>query len=350
MESSGTAESAGGAAALTGSMGSAEPVEPSTSEEMQEAQETQETQETQEMQETQKAEETEELAKRITLPSAYSTKELTRKKVWTSRPRKNDPDAVKKMGRIHAFVFHPKELRCVGFLVKRPDLALMFHRQDMFVAYNGFQMMEDDHGHEVIVLRDESWAVGKGACKAQHIKLDDCVIWIGLPVMGEDGTTFGTVDDVLFDKETGEVISIEVSLGATANTLLGQRVIAARDILGFKRGMGTQLYMAEDDNERALGALLVSDAVKGTDLEGGIAEKAGAGAAVVTDKAKKTYRKVVKKAKPKMEEASAAASKAAKVAGEAATKGAYVAGRQLGRSKGMFGRFKDEFDKAMRDE
>ena len=58
------------------------------------------------------------------------TKDLYNRKIWFSRPRKNDPDAVKKLGRIRSWVFHPKDLRCVGFLVKRPDVALMFHRQD----------------------------------------------------------------------------------------------------------------------------------------------------------------------------------------------------------------------------
>lgn len=282
--------------------------------------------------------------------SAYSTRELSHKKVWMSRPRKNDPDAVRKVGRIHDFVFHPKALKCVGFLVKRPDLALMFHRQDIFVGHNGFDLIHDDRRNDVIVVKEDAWATGKGACKAQGIDLDECVLWTGLPVMCEDGTDFGVVDNVLFAKDTGDVLFLEISQGVTANTLLGHRVIPASWIRGFKRGMGTQLFMADDDDASALGALLVSDEVKGTDLKGGIAEKAGAGTAVMADQAKRTYRKVVRKAKPKVQEAAAVASNAAKAAGEAVNKGAYAAGKQVGRTKGMFGKFKDEFDKAMRDD
>ena len=62
---------------------------------------------------------------------------LAGKKAWIGRPKKNDPDAMKKMGRVRACVFHPKQKRCVGLLVKRPDVALLFHRPNMFVAVDG---------------------------------------------------------------------------------------------------------------------------------------------------------------------------------------------------------------------
>lgn len=260
-----------------------------------------------------------------------STKKLGNKKVWFSRPRKNDPDAVKKLGRIRAWVFFPKELRCAGFLVKRPDLAWMFHRQDTFVAFNGFDIIDGD-----IVIRDDKGSKDKNAYKTLGVSLDDCVIWIGMPVMTKDGTSFGIVDNVDFDAETGKIIAIDVSQGATANTLLGHRRIPANEILGFKRGMGTQLYVTDDDDPNALGAILVSDSVKQTDVEGGLAEKAGTATAVVADKAKKGAEKV----KPQVK-------KATKAAGEAVNKGAYLTGRQITRASGMFGKFKDEFTKAM---
>ena len=40
---------------------------------------------------------------------------------------------------------------------------------------------------------------------------------------------------------------------------------------------------------------------------------------------------------------------AAKATGDAVNKGAYVTGRQIGRAKGMFSAFKDEYDKAVAD-
>lgn len=49
-----------------------------------------------------------------------NTKELYRKTVWRPKPKKNKPDAVKKMGRIHHFVFHPSRAQLLGFMIKRP--------------------------------------------------------------------------------------------------------------------------------------------------------------------------------------------------------------------------------------
>lgn len=270
-----------------------------------------------------------------------NTKDLANKKVWTSRPTKNDPDAVKKVGRIHAFAFHPSKAQLVGFLVKRPDVALMFRREDTFVAFNGFDLLEDDGGSQVIVVRESPQAQGRGATKALGLNLDNCVIWIGLPAMTPSGQSLGTVDGVEFDPETGRVTSVEVSQGATANTLLGRRVIPGNLMLGFRRGMGTQLFLADDDDDpESLGAVIVNEQALDLPVEGGVAEKAGAATAVATDKAKKTYKKVVRKVKPKAQEVSAAA-------GDAVQKGVYATGRQIARSQGMFGRFKDEFKAAM---
>lgn len=262
------------------------------------------------------------------------TKDFYNKKVWFSRPRKNDPDAVKKLGRIRSWVFHPKDLCCVGFLVKRPDVALMFHRQDTFVAFNGFDIYDGD-----IVIKDTPGSTDRSACKALGINLDNCVLWIGLPVLTRDGTSLGIVGSVNYDRESGRIISLEVDNGATANTLLGHLNIPAEQIVGFRRGKGAQLYLTDDNDPESLGAIMVEDAARSLNVEGGIAEKAGSATAVVADKAKKSAEKV----KPKVK-------KATKAAGEAVNKGAYVTGRQIARTSGMFGKFKDNFKSAMNGE
>lgn len=273
-----------------------------------------------------------------------NTKDLSNKKVWTSRPAKNDPDAVKKVGRIHAFVFHPSRAQMVGFLVKRPDVAWMFRREDMFVAHNGFDVMEDGDGKQVIVVREDPQAQGRGATKALGVNLDACVIWIGLPAMTPDGQSLGMVENVEFDKDTGRVVSVEVSQGVTANALLGRRAIPSAMVRGFKRGMGAKLFLSdEDDDPESLGAVIVDEEALQIPVEGGVAEKAGAATAVATDKAARTYKKAVRKVKPKAKEAASAA-------GEAVQKGVYATGRQIARTEGMFGRFKSEFKSAMKGE
>ncbi len=240
----------------------------------------------------------------------------------------------KRIGKVRRFVFHPREKRCIGFIVKRPDLLWMFRRKDLFVSIEGYDVVDGR-----IVVRDVPEATGRNACKSLGVDWDACVLWIGLPVMTEDGEAFGIVGDVTFNRLTGAVDSIETDSGATANALLGKRVVPAELVKGFRRGMGAALARtgeeAGQNDETVLGAVLVSDDVKQLAAEGGIAEQAGKATAVVVDKAKTT----VDKAKP-------AVSEAAKKTGEAVNKGAYATGKQIAKSKTMFSDFKEEYDKA----
>ena len=173
------------------------------------------------------------------------------------------------------------------------------------------------------------------------VNYDDCVLWAGLPVMGEDGTVYGTVGDVSFDPKTGEVRSLTVTQGATANALLGVREIPGHLIRGFKRGIGMALSVNGQDEgeEPILGAILVSDEVAELSVEGGLAAKAGEATAVVADRARETVEAV----KP-------AVSTATKAAGKAVNKGAYATGRQIKRASGMFSAFKEEYDKARKED
>lgn len=241
----------------------------------------------------------------------------------------------KRIGKVRRFVFHPKEKRVIGFVVKRPDLLWMFHRSDLFVPIDGYDMVDGR-----IVIRPEAATNGKAYCKQAGLNWDDCVIWVGLPVMSEDGESYGFVGNVTFNRLTGVVKSFETDNGATSNTLLGKRTIPADMVRGFKRGVGAALAQmgtegAETD-EVQLGAILVSNEVAELDSEGGVAEKAGAATAVAVDKVHTT----VDKAKP-------AVSKAAKATGEAVNKGAYATGKQISKSKHMFQDFKSEYDKAV---
>ena len=238
----------------------------------------------------------------------------------------------KRIGKVRSFVFHPKERRLIGFMVKRPDLLWMFHRKDLFVSLDGFEL---DDGR--IVLSDDTKTRDKAACKALDVRLDDCIIWVGLPVVTESGDTLGTVGTVTFSLATGKVDSFVVNTGATANALLGTRSVPAELIRGFKRGVGTALagQYEGDDETPVLGAIMVDDAAADIAVEGGAAEKAGAATAVAMDKA----HTAVDKAKPKV-------SEAAHAAGDAVNKGAYAAGKQIGAATGMFSDFKKEYDKA----
>ena len=240
----------------------------------------------------------------------------------------------KRIGKVRRFVFHPKEKRVVGFVVKRPDLLWMFRRKDLFVAVSGYEI-EDGR----IVVSNDPAATNRAACKALGVDWDACVLWVGLPVMTEDGDALGVVGSVTFDRKTGVVDSVTTDSGATANALLGKREIPANLVKGFRRGMGAALAQTgaegEESEEVVLGAILVAEEARDIAVEGGLTEKAGEATAVVVDKA----HTAVDKAKP-------VASAAAKKTGEVVNKGAYATGKQIAATKGMFSGFKEEYDKA----
>ena len=120
----------------------------------------------------------------------------------------------KRIGKVKSCVFHPSEKRCVGFMVKRPDLLWMFHRKDLFVALDGFDLSDGR-----IVVKDEADMTGPAACRRMGIDWDSCVIWEGMPLMTADATAVGYVGNITFSLRTGEIESVEASNGVTAKYL-----------------------------------------------------------------------------------------------------------------------------------
>lgn len=257
----------------------------------------------------------------------------------------------RKIGKVRHFVFHPSEKRVLGFTIKRPDAALMFHRKDMFVALDGFHL-EDG----CVVVHDDATATDSGAIKALGVDWNACVIWVGMPVLTESDSMLGYIDVVTFDRKTGAVQSFTTESGAVNNALLGKRVIPSKYVKGFKRGKGIPLapmgeYGAQDEADAALtGAILVSDAVFDLPVEGGAAAAAGKASAVVANKAKKGAVKAKASVDKQVDRAKPTAQKVAQKTGEAVGAGTFAVGKQLGRASGMFAAFKEEYDKASKGE
>ena len=241
----------------------------------------------------------------------------------------------KRIGKVKACVFHPSERRCIGFIVKRPDLLWMFHRKDIFVSLDCFDFVDGR-----IRFKPDAPTSGAAVCRAMGLDWDKCIIWEGLPIMTADETAIGYVNNITFDIESGQVEAIEAHNGATAKLLLGTLEVPADCIKGFKRGMGADLAVKEDSREAGdevvfKGAILVSDDVWGLSPEGGWAEAAGN----FTAKAGARAKEAAEAAKPKVEAATAAA-------GAAVKEGAEGVGRQVSATKDAFGAFKEEFSKA----
>lgn len=224
----------------------------------------------------------------------------------------------KQIGKIRHLVFHPKERRVVGFIVKRPDLLLMFHRADQFVALDSYEMVDGR-----VCVSSDSAAVDKAACKRLGIDWDRCLLWSGMPIVTESGREVGLVGTVSFNPVTGAVTSVTADRGATSKALLGTVEIPVESIKGFRFGIGSLVTevghegetVGEEDERR--GAILVSDDVLGIAAEGGIAEKAGA-----------------------------AVGKVRVSASGAVEKGTQALNDQIDKTEGMFTNFKDEYRKA----
>ena len=269
----------------------------------------------------------------------------------------------KRVGKVHYFVFHPTRKRALGFTVKRPDAALMFKRADAFVALGAYTV--DENGQ--IACEGDRLPSGKDACQGLGVDYDACVLWVGMPVITESGDMLGYIESVTFDAESGDVFDITTENGATADVLLGKRCIPASLIKGFRIGQGMALapmgqYGGEEESADVVrGCILVSDEAADASVTGGLAAKAGQATAVATHKAKQGVEQAKTKARVVANKASEAVStatetakpvvqSAAKKTGEAVDKGAFSVGRQLGRATGMFSAFKNEFDKALKDE
>ena len=237
----------------------------------------------------------------------------------------------------------------MGFLVKRPDVALMFHRGDVFVPLDGFTWQDGS-----IVLRADDDATGRAAARRLGIDVDACVVWSGLPVMTAAGAKLGYVGAVVIESDSGLVESVIVSEGVASSAMLGTTRIPVSMVQGFRTGIGEPLLaygeLDEDDLERIdpsmLGALLVTEEALQVEAKGGVAEKAGQVTAVAADKASQATALAAEKAHSAAEAAKPVMDSAAKAAGEAIHKGAFATGRQIARSKGMFSAFKEEFNKA----
>lgn len=237
------------------------------------------------------------------------------------------------IGKVRRLVFHPRERRVVGFIVKRPDLALMFHRKDLFVQLQGFDFVDGR-----VVVRQSADATDKGACKALGVDYDSCVLWEGMPLVTESGDTLGLVGTVAFDRDTGAISTVLADAGATANTLLGKRIIPASLIRGFRRGVGAAISLDNDgaeqeEDEIEYGAILVADEAKDIPAEGSVAEKAGAATAVAVNKVNATVKPAV--------------SNAAKRTSQAVGQGVRAVGKRAEETKGAFSGFKDEYRKAV---
>ncbi len=244
------------------------------------------------------------------------------KKRFNGNPTELDTKSLSRIGQVRQVVFTPKGDRVVGLLVRRPDAVGMIKRPDAFVALDSFAMTQSG----LVVTRGED-GLDQKAIERLGLDWDSCILWTGMDAKTTDGKELGWVADVEFNSDDGFVQAFYVGDGSLAESLVGDVVIPGSMLRGYQKG-----YMLVDPEAATLS------------LNGGLAAKAGEGYARAKLGGK------------------AAASKAGKAADEAVQKGARGVGRmigkakksdpqkavkkQLGKTKGMFGSFMDEYRKA----
>lgn len=284
---------------------------------------------------------------------------LLNKKVYL--PLKKKEGMYRRVGKVRRFVFHPTAKRVIGIIVKRPDAAMMFHRPDLFVAIDRLTVVD-----EGVIAQDEPDSFDQKACRRLGVDWSKCLLWLGMELVTESGEKLGCVGDVAFEPESGRVAYLRRNEGATARLLLGVENIPASMINGFRYGVGSQMADYHEEEKPAdsndvpaeeaenFGAIVVDDAVVDLDPEGGLAEKAGTATAQIARKGKEALGKA-------REQGAGAAARAKEAAApkmeglgqkaeDALEKGAFATGRQIGRTKGMFSGFMDEYRKALNGE
>lgn len=217
------------------------------------------------------------------------------------RPKRN-PGDLALVGKIRQVVFSPTGDRVEGFLIRQPDVAGMVKREDAFLARDSFDVC--DIGL-VATRGKESW--GDDARARLQLDWGRCILWTGMDAKTTDGKELGWVSDVSFYPKSGRVHEFYVGDGSVAQSLVGNVVIPASMLVGYKDG-----YM------------LVAPEAAQLALDGGLAAVAG----------------------EKYARAKAEGKKVASQAGTAMQKGAKGLGKQLGRTRGMFGAFVKEYKKA----
>ena len=268
---------------------------------------------------------------------SFKTSEYLGKLAYLTTDESDEEVTVKKVGRVHFFVFHQR--KCVGMLVKRPDLAMMIHRKDIFAPLNAVYFQE-----KAIILDADYENKANAFLKENKIKLSQTFVWDGMTVDCENGKSLGTVDCVVCADTTGKLIELHVSDSVTSDKLLGVRVLPSDLVLGMRMGTGTARLMTVDDKEdEGCGVLCVRDEASKIPLTGGAAEKLAVSSAKAKDKAIETAIDVKKKAVPATKKAKAAASTVIDA-------GVKKAGRDSATiKKGVVG-FKDEFMKSFNGE
>ena len=264
------------------------------------------------------------------------TSQIYGKQAFKAKKTRKGEIEHKKIGKIHLVVFSPDGKTVLGYLVKRPDLALMIKREDVFVAFDSLAPYEKGY-----VITGEA-ATDDAARKRLDVDWDHCLLWNGMDAKTTKGKVLGFVGNISYDAATGRVEAFHIGDGNVASSLVGAIKIPVEMYVGYKDG-----------------CLLLKPEAADVQPSGGLAAKAGESYARAKMNASEAGHKAAAKAGEAVQEGSYNLGKTIGKAKKTATKKAKeatgsvdgksvakAAGQHMSKVGGMFKAFKDEFDEA----
>ena len=281
----------------------------------------------------------------------FSTSRYLGKQAYLTTDETEEELTVKKVGRVHHFIFDHNI--CIGILIKRPDVAMMFRRKDAYAPLSSLTFQSG-----TVILDADYEEKANEFLKKNKINLAHTFVLDGMAVSCENGKALGNVDSITCNS-SGKIEEIKVSDGAMSDALLGTRPIPGEYVVGVKAGTGAaRLVSTDGEEEEDYGVLVMKDEAGSVQLAGGASEKLAAGSVVAKKKAGEMAGKLKEKAAPTLEKGKEAAidlgkrgaQKGKEVAADLGEKGKEKAKekakRDLETTKiGLLG-FKEEFKKA----
>lgn len=243
---------------------------------------------------------------------SFSTSEYIGRQVYVTTEETDDQVTVKRLGRLHFFLFQKNV--CIGALIKRPDVAMMFHRKDLFSPLKAINFQA-----KTLILDDNFESQGERYLKENKIKLSQTFVYDAMSVVCENGDALGCIDSVVCDSK-GNVKEIQISDGATSDKLLGLRTIPANLLVGMKTGSGAaRLVCTDGADDTGEGVFVVKDEAASVKMKGGATQKLAVGTINAKNKVAESAIKAKEKALPVVAKG---VSKGAEKASELAKKGA----------------------------
>jgi sporulation protein YlmC with PRC-barrel domain len=165
------------------------------------------------------------------------------------------------LGRVSAVLFHATEPRIVGVEVDPGAVLGLIDRRPAYVLLGDLGFTDD---RMAFTLDGDKLPKDSAGAKALGFSWDESVVWRCMPVRSAEGDEVGTVHDVDFELETGEVTQLWISTGAVGDVAIGRLEVPRELIRGF-------------DGE----AVIVLPGYAEIPTEGGAAKVVASGAAAV---------------------------------------------------------------------